>query len=106
MAFIHLPDLEEKQVIPGFHARMQHTEHMTVAFWNVEAGASLPEHHHPHEQITAVIRGTFEMTVDGEKRIIEPGDVAIIPSQATHSAQALTDCYLMDVFSPVREDYR
>jgi len=106
MAFIHLPDLEEREIIPGFHARMQHTEHMTIAFWKVEAGASLPEHGHPHEQITAVISGTFEMTVNGEKRIIGPGDVVVIPSQATHSATALTECRLVDVFSPAREDYR
>ena len=106
MAFIHISDLTERQMIPGFHARMHHGEHMTVSFWDVDAGAILPEHSHPHEQITTIIRGTFEMTVGGEKKIVEPGDVAVIPPQTSHSATALTACYIVDVFSPVREDYR
>ncbi len=106
MPFIYLPDIKEKEMIPGFHARMHHGEHMTVSFWNVDKGAALPAHRHPHEQITAIIRGTFEMTVEGEKKIIEPGHVVVIPPNATHSAAALTDCHIMDVFSPVREDYR
>jgi len=106
MPFIRISDIPGKQMLPGFFARMHHTDHMTVSFWEIDAGASLPEHSHPHEQITTIMRGTFEMTVDGEKKIIEPGDVVIIPSHATHSATALTDCYIMDVFSPVREDYR
>jgi quercetin dioxygenase-like cupin family protein len=46
------------------------------------------------------------MTVDGETRTIEAGDVVVIPSGANHRAQALTDCFILDVFSPVREDYR
>lgn len=106
MPFLQVSDIKEKEMLPGFRARMHHAEHMTVSFWDVDAGASLPEHSHPHEQITAIIRGTFEMTVDGEKKIIKPGDVVIIAPYAKHGARALTDCHIMDVFSPVREDYR
>ena len=106
MPFIHIPDIDGKQMLPGFYARMHHTENMTVSFWDIDAGASLPEHSHPHEQITTIIRGTFEMTVAGEKKVIEPGFMVVIPSHAMHSAIALTDCHIMDVFYPVREDYR
>jgi len=79
---------------------------MTCSYWTIEAGATLPEHAHPHEQVTTVIRGTFEMAVDGETRVIEPGEVVVIPSGARHRGLALTDCYIVDVFHPVREDYR
>jgi quercetin dioxygenase-like cupin family protein len=106
MAFIHISDLTERQMIPGFRARMHHGEYMTVSFWDVDAGASLPEHSHSHEQITTIIRGTFEMTVGGEKKIVEPGDAVVIPPHTSHSATALTACHIVDVFSPVREDYR
>lgn len=66
----------------------------------------MPEHSHPHEQVANLIAGKFEMTVAGETRTIEPGMVAVIPSEAKHSGRALTDCYILDVFYPIREDYR
>jgi quercetin dioxygenase-like cupin family protein len=34
------------------------------------------------------------------------GDVVVIPGGVTHSARSLTPCRILDVFSPVREDYR
>ena len=53
-----------------------------------------------------VVAGKFEMTLDGETLQLEKGKVAVIPANAKHSGRALTDCEIMDVFYPVREDYR
>jgi quercetin dioxygenase-like cupin family protein len=106
MSFIHLSDIKQKEIVPGFKAKMVHSDHMTLAFWNIEAGATLPEHSHPNEQITTVIKGKFEMTVAGETRIMERGAVFVIPSDAGHSGKAMIDSELIDVFYPVREDYR
>lgn len=79
---------------------------MTVTRWSVEAGAEFPEHAHPHEQISIVLDGEFALTIDGETRVLRPGHIALIPSGAVHSGHAVTECELLDVFSPVREDYR
>ena len=106
MPFITLSAVEEKEIVRGFHAKFLHTENMTASFWRVEAGAELPEHSHPHEQISIVISGEFEMTLEGEKQILNAGTVALIPSNAKHSGRAITDCEIRDVFYPVREDYR
>jgi quercetin dioxygenase-like cupin family protein len=106
MPFVKLFDIEEREIMKGFRARFVHTDRMTSAYWQIAAGSSLPDHSHPHEQVTTIIRGRFEMTVDGETRTIEAGAVVVIPSGAKHRAQALTDCFILDVFSPVREDYR
>lgn len=106
MPFIRLSDIPEREMVPGFRARFVHAEHMTCSYWTIEAGAVLPEHAHPHEQVTNVVRGTFEMAVEGATRAIEPGEVVVIPSGARHRGQALTDCYIVDVFHPVRDDYR
>ena len=38
--------------------------------------------------------------------VLTPGTVALIPSGVRHSGRAVTDCQLLDVFHPVREDYR
>ena len=106
MPFIELCDIGEREMAPGFRARFVHTDHMTFAYWNIKAGATLPEHGHAHEQVVTLIRGKFQITVDGEAQTIEPGRVVVIPSGAKHRGQALTDCYILDVFYPVREDFR
>ena len=66
----------------------------------------MPEHAHPHEQVSHVIEGEFELTIDGVKSVLRPGVVAVIPSNAKHSGTARTDCTIIDAFYPVREDYR
>ena len=107
MPFTHLDNIPAKELLPGFSGKMIHTENMTLAYWDIKAGSILPEHHHVHEQVAAqVISGEFEMTLNGETKVMKPGDVAIIPSNVVHSGKALTDCQLLDVFSPAREDYQ
>jgi len=106
MPFITIADRAAREIVPGFTARFVHSENMTFSYWQVKEGAVLPEHSHPHEQVANLIAGKFEMTVAGETRTIEPGMVAVIPSEAKHSGRALTDCYILDVFYPIREDYR
>jgi quercetin dioxygenase-like cupin family protein len=106
MSFVNLTDLPLKTLLPGISGNLIHTEGLTLGYWNIEKGAILPAHSHIHEQVTHVLSGQLEMTVNGEVSIIEVGKVALIPSNIVHSAIALTDCFALDVFSPVREDYK
>jgi len=106
MPFIKLSDIQEREMVPGFRAKFVHSDRMTCSYWTIAAGAILPEHAHPHEQVTNIIRGRFEMTLDGETQTIEPRSVVVIPSGAKHRGRAITDCFILDVFAPVREDYR
>ncbi len=103
---MNLSEIKSKEIMPGYHGKMVHSETMTWAFWDVEKDAEVPEHLHFHEQIMHVLEGTFEFTVGGNTHVHNPGDVVIIPSNTPHSGKALTACRLMDVFSPVREEYR
>ena len=106
MTFRQLASVEPREIVPGFRARFIHGDNVTVAHWDVTAGSALPEHTHPHEQISQVIEGRFELTVDGEMRVLDPGVVAVIPPNVSHGGRALTNCRVIDVFHPVREDYR
>lgn len=106
MYFLNLDELTEREIVPGYRAKFIHADHMTLAYWVVEAGAELPEHSHPHEQIANVLEGEFELTVNGESRVLVPGQVAVIPGDVPHSGRAVTDCRLLDAFQPAREDYR
>jgi len=103
---IKLSEVTSQEIMPGYHGKMIHGETMTLAFWEVEEGATVPEHSHKNEQIMQVIEGTFEFTVNGLTKLYKPGDLVVIPPFAPHSGKALTPCKLMDIFSPVREEYK
>jgi quercetin dioxygenase-like cupin family protein len=106
MTFFYLADIPEREIVPGYRARFVHGKNMTLAYWEVDAGAELPEHSHPHEQMANVLEGRFELTVAGETRVLEPGQVAVIPGNVPHSGRALSACRLLDAFQPARDDYR
>ncbi len=106
MAFINLTDLTEREIVPGFRARFVHSENMTFAYWTITAGASLPNHSHPHEQVANITEGEFELTVDEVPMIMTPGKVAVIPGGVPHRGRAITDCKILDIFYPVRTDYK
>jgi quercetin dioxygenase-like cupin family protein len=106
MQYTNLEEIEEKELVSGFKVRFIHSENMTFSFWNIEKGARLPEHSHLHEQVTNVLKGEFELTVDGESKRLGPGSVVIIPPNAVHSGKALAKSRIIDAFYPIREDYR
>ncbi len=103
---LSLSEITPKEIMPGYHGKMIHGETMTIAFWDVEKGATVPEHAHINEQIMHVLEGEFEFTVGGATKIYKPNELVIIPSNIPHSGKALTACKLMDVFCPVREAYK
>lgn len=105
MSFHLLNDIASKELLPGFTVRFVHTDRMTFAYWDIKAGSQLPEHAHEHEQVANISEGEFELTINGKTQVLKPGEVAIIPSNTVHSGVAITDCKMMDVFCPVREDY-
>ena len=106
MAVINIDELKSKELFPGFIARMAHLEKMTFSHWTIEKGSSLPAHNHSHEQISILIMGKFEFTLENETYVIKPGMVVLIPSEARHSGRALEDCEIIDIFHPIRSDYK
>lgn len=65
-----------------------------------------PAHTHPHEQITMVIQGNVKFVIEGKACIASPGDVLHFPSNVKHGATMLNEeVVLIDIFSPIREDF-
>lgn len=103
---LNLSKIPSKEIMPGYHGKLVHAENLSIAFWEVEEGAKVPEHAHMNEQVMHVIEGEFEFTLEGDTKMYRPGDLVIIAPHKKHSGKALTPCKLMDVFSPVREEYK
>ena len=104
--FHEFANIPTKEIAPGFFSKLIHTANNTINFIEVKAGNTVPDHAHIHEQCAFVIEGKFELTVNGIPQVLDAGLFAIIPPNVRHSGLAITDCKLIDVFSPVREDYR
>lgn len=73
--------------------------------FRIVKGSGLPIHSHPHEQTGYLISGKIELTMDGKAYDVAPGDSWCIPGDVEHSASVLEDALVVEVFSPVREDY-
>jgi quercetin dioxygenase-like cupin family protein len=106
MTSFNLSEITEKEIIPGYFVKLIHSDRMTIANFRIISGSEAPLHSHPHEQICNVLEGNFELTVDGKIHKMSPGSVVVIPPHIPHSGMAITDCKVMDIFSPPREDYK
>ena len=62
-------------------------------------------HNHPHTQITYVASGKFEFTIDGEVHTVSKGDTLLKQDGVMHGCTCLEDGILIDIFTPMREDF-
>jgi quercetin dioxygenase-like cupin family protein len=106
MAFINYNTKDRVTIFPGVQSAMEHSSQITYGCVNLEEGVVVPLHSHPHEQWTYILEGQMEFSLDGDKRLLTTGMGAFIPSNTPHGAFAVTACKVIDVFTPVREDYR
>jgi quercetin dioxygenase-like cupin family protein len=70
----------------------------------LDQGAHLPEHQHPHEQVSHVVRGRIRFYSAGVPRELGPGESLCVPGGTLHAADVLEDSLVIDTFSPPRED--
>lgn len=107
---MYFPDLEEraaKELAPGVLARTFWGDQMLMAMVDLAPGAVVPAHHHPHEQSGVVIEGEVEFTIGDETRVLRTGGVYLIPGDTPHGVTTgPAGAKVMDIFSPVREEYK
>jgi quercetin dioxygenase-like cupin family protein len=102
----HFSNIPVKQLSNGIHGYYAHGTGTTLGYVEIKAGSILGLHQHVHEQITFIVEGQLDMEIGGEKYSLTAGMFHVIPSNTPHSAVAVTDCKVIDAFSPVREDYK
>jgi quercetin dioxygenase-like cupin family protein len=106
MPLVTVDTLPVREIFPGIRARLIHTDRVTHSWVEVDAGATFPEHQHPHEQIVTMLEGELELIVEGKVHRLKPGAVFVIPPNARHSGGGITRCRVLDAFAPTRDDYK
>lgn len=82
-------------------------EQQLLSLVDLEANTFLPPHSHPHEQSTFVLEGELTFEIEGDKTLVQAGEIVIIPSNIVHQATAgPAPVRLLDIFTPVREDLK
>jgi quercetin dioxygenase-like cupin family protein len=105
MPIIQPDAMNTREPLPGWHGRFWRSEAMSFAHYTIDAGSSIHEHHHPHEEVWLVIEGEPEVTVAGETRRAGPGCVAVVPPDVLHSVRALTSGRAVVANHPVRYEF-
>jgi len=106
MPFIDITEVKPLEVLPGCRMRTPYGENMMLSYLEMEDGAVVPMHDHPHEQAGMLLEGQIELTIGDEVRLVKAGAMFIIPPNTPHQAIAVSGpAVVLDVFSPVREDY-
>ena len=104
--FVDLESVPPIEIFPGVRIRTPYGKNLMLSYVEIDEGALVETHSHPHEQGGMLISGRMELTIGSETRTLEPGQMYLIPSNVPHRARAVGGrAVALDVFSPVREDY-
>jgi len=84
---------------------MAYDEQLMLVKVDFEKGSIGTIHNHPHLQLSYVAKGSFEVTMGDDKKILNEGDVFFAPTLVFHGVVCLEAGLLIDIFNPHREDF-
>lgn len=104
--FTKIDQMDWEPVVPGLKRKiMGYNDEIMMVQVHFETGGVGANHQHIHSQTTYVVSGEFEVNIDGKKQILKTGDGFYVAPNLDHGAVCLSEGILIDVFSPVREDF-
>ena len=105
--FVTANEGSRHDLFPGVDILTTAGEHMMLSVVHFAPGSVVPRHSHPHEQMGIMLSGRLRFNVNGVVRVLGPGDKWRIPGGVPHDVTALDEpAVALDVFHPIREDYR
>lgn len=84
---------------------LAHSENLMAVEVSCEKGSAGPVHTHEHEQVSYILSGKFNVTIDGKETVLAKGDSYYAAPNAPHGAVALEDGKILDVFTPQRDEF-
>jgi quercetin dioxygenase-like cupin family protein len=106
--FFPTPDeMSRHRIFPGVTVTTCAAEKMMMSLAELQPHAVVETHAHPHEQVGLVLQGRAIFHIGDEQKTLQPGDMFRIPGNVPHRVVALEELFrAIDVFYPIREDYR
>jgi len=105
--FVDFEDMRSVELAAGVTGRPLFGEGAMLNLIEFEPGATVPLHSHEHEQLGIVLRGMQALVIDGVAHELHAMEGYVLPGGVEHSAYCGPDgALVLDVFAPVREDYR
>lgn len=84
---------------------LAHSDNMMAVEVHFDKGAIGPMHSHPHEQLTYVLSGSFEFTINKQIKVVNIGDTMYKKPNVEHGCVCLEAGVLLDNFTPMRKDF-
>jgi quercetin dioxygenase-like cupin family protein len=69
-----------------------------------KGGIGSAHSHDSHEQISYIVKGSFEVMLGEEKKVLKQGDSFYAAKNVIHEVVALEDGIILDIFTPMREE--
>ena len=82
-----------------------YNEKLFLAEHRMEKGWIGARHRHPHDQVVYVVSGRLRVTCGDGPFEIGAGDSFVVRGGIEHQAAALETSVVIDVFTPIRDDY-
>jgi quercetin dioxygenase-like cupin family protein len=98
-------DIAAEQINPAISRQYITGDRVTIARFELKRGGVVPRHAHENEQVSVVLSGALRFKIDGRDIIVRAGEVMQIPGNVPHEVEVLEDTLVMDVFSPIRQDW-
>jgi quercetin dioxygenase-like cupin family protein len=94
-------------IFPGVHIQTAAAERMMLSLVDLEPNSVVEPHSHPHEQVGMLLEGKAIFYIGDEQKTLQAGDLYRIPGGVTHRVVVLDQpARALDIFCPVREEYR
>ena len=104
--FFSESELKRKKALEGITLKVVSGDKTMLTIFEFEPNSVILPHRHPHEQITYIIKGEMEFTIEEKMKILKAGDGVVVLSNQEHSARILNKpTKAVDAWYPKREDY-
>ena len=98
-------DVAPEQINPAVVRQYITADRVTIARFELKRGGVVPRHAHENEQVSVVLSGALLFRIDGREITVKGGEAMQIPGNVPHEVEVVEDALVMDVFSPIRQDW-